>query len=54
MKKIILSMAPDALMTFGAFGISYGASMVYVPAGFIIGGIFLLSAGILGARTKSK
>ena len=54
MKKIILSMAPDALMTFGAFGIAYGASMIYVPAGFIIGGLFLLVAGVLGARTKSK
>jgi len=41
---------PDALMIGGAYGVSYGAWLVYGPAGFIAGGVFALVAGIVLAR----
>lgn len=41
---------PDALMAGGAGAVSYGASLVYQPAGFMVGGLFLLVAGWLTAR----
>jgi hypothetical protein len=41
---------PDALMVAGAASISVGAGMVYTPAGFIVGGVFLLLAGWLTAK----
>lgn len=41
---------PDTLMTAGAGAVSYGASLVYHPAGFVVGGVFLLAAGVLLAR----
>lgn len=41
---------PDALMTGGAGAVAYGASLVYQPAGFVVGGVFLLAAGWLLAR----
>lgn len=43
-------LAPDTLMLVGASAVSYGAGQVYVPAGWIIGGVFLLAAGVLAAR----
>lgn len=42
--------APDALMLSGVVGISYGAWLMYQPAGFIVGGAFLLAGGVLAAR----
>lgn len=41
---------PDALMLAGAGGISYGAWLVYVPAGYVVGGLFALAAGVVLAR----
>lgn len=41
---------PDALMIGGAGGISYGAWLVYAPAGYVAGGVFALVAGIVLAR----
>lgn len=41
---------PDALMAAGAVAVSYGASLVYLPIGFMVGGLFLLGAGWLIAR----
>lgn len=41
---------PDALMVGGGAAMSYGASLVYHPAGFVVGGMFLLAAGWLTAR----
>ncbi|WP_407280598.1 hypothetical protein U5817_09960 [Aromatoleum evansii] len=41
---------PDALMAAGAVAVSYGAWMVYAPAGWIIGGLFGIAAGVLGSR----
>lgn len=41
---------PDTLMLAGAGGIAHGAWLVYVPAGYIVAGTFLLAAGVLAAR----
>lgn len=41
---------PDALMIGGAGGISYGAWLVYGPAGYVAGGVFALVAGVVLAR----
>lgn len=41
---------PDGLMVCGAGAVAYGAGMVYPPAGFVVGGLFLLAAGWLTAR----
>lgn len=48
--KLAGTALPDALMVGGATGISYGAGMVYLPAGWIVGGLFGLAAGWLLAR----
>ncbi len=54
MKKLIKSLVPDVLMTVGAGAIAYGAWMIYQPAGFVIGGLFVLVIGVLGARAQAK
>ncbi|MGO4304201.1 hypothetical protein [Cupriavidus sp. RAF12] len=41
---------PDALMAAGAGSVSYGAGIVYQPAGYVSAGLFLLAAGWLAAR----
>lgn len=41
---------PDFLMVGGVGAMSYGAWMVYEPAGAIVAGVFMLIAGILLAR----
>lgn len=43
---------PDVLMLCGSALVSYGAGLVYVPAGFLAGGVFLLAAGWLLAKVK--
>lgn len=42
--------APDAGMVAGAGAISYGAGLIYVPAGWIVGGAFLLAVGCMAAK----
>lgn len=42
--------APDAMLVAGAALLSYGAHMIYAPAGFIVGGGLLLFAGWAAAR----
>lgn len=54
MKKLIVSLLPDVLMVAGAAVISYGAWLIYPPAGFLVGGGFALVAGILAARLVGK
>jgi len=44
---------PDALLLIGAGLVSYGAYMIYAPAGFIVGGSFFILAGRLAARSMS-
>jgi len=50
MRGAIAANAPDALMLAGASSLSYGAWLVYPPAGFIVGGLLLLAAGILASK----
>jgi len=57
MKKHIEALAalaagwvPDAVMLAGAGAISYGAGLIYVPAGWIVGGVFLLTVGWMAAK----
>jgi hypothetical protein len=41
---------PDALMAAGAGALSYGASLIYPPAGWLVAGALALTAGVLAAR----
>lgn len=41
---------PDTLMVTGTGAVSYGAALIYAPAGFIVGGLLLLAGGVLAAR----
>ena len=41
---------PDALLVVGAALVAYGAWLVYAPAGFIVGGLLTLYAGIKLAK----
>lgn len=41
---------PDVLMLGGAAAVSYGASLVYLPAGWVVGGVFGLAGGVILAR----
>lgn len=54
MKKIVTSIVPDTLMIAGAAGLSYGAWLIYEPAGFLVAGLLVLVAGILSARSVAK
>lgn len=42
------------MLLAGAGGVSYGASLVYYPAGFIVGGIFLIFAGYQAQRLRGQ
>lgn len=46
----IVSLLPDALMISGGAALSYGAWLIYQPAGYIVAGILLVVAGVLSAR----
>lgn len=48
--KVAAGWVPDALMASGGGAVAYGASLVYLPAGYVVGGLFLLAAGWLTAR----
>lgn len=50
--KQIKDMIPDALMIVGASALAYGAGLAYVPAGFVVGGLLLLVAGVVLARAS--
>jgi hypothetical protein len=49
-REIAGSWLPDALLTAGAGAVSCGAGMVYLPAGWIVAGLFALAGGWLLAR----
>lgn len=38
----------------GAGGVSYGAWLIYEPAGFIVGGALLLAGAILAAAASKR
>lgn len=46
----LVNAAPDGLLLGGAAAISYGAWLIYAPAGFIAGGALLIAGGVLMAR----
>jgi len=43
---------PDAMMALGVCAVSYGAWLIYAPAGYIVGGLALAGFGVLAARAK--
>ena len=45
---------PDLLMLAGAASLSYGAWLIYSPAGWITGGLLLLVAGVLASRSEAS
>lgn len=47
---LLKSFLPDALMVLGSSAIAFGGWLVYEPAGWILFGCFMLSAGVLLAR----
>jgi len=42
----------DVLCGSGAIAVSYGAYLVYEPAGFIVGGLLLITGGFFVAKAK--
>ena len=46
----LVKSAPDLLMVGGTAAISYGAWLIYQPAGYITGGVLLIAGGVLAAR----
>lgn len=52
-RDFVSGWTPDTMMAAGAGCITYGVWLVYAPAGFVVGGGFLLTAGVLAAR-KAK
>lgn len=49
-RAALVRIAPDLLLVGGATAISYGAWMIYPPAGFIVGGLLSISGGVLLIR----
>lgn len=41
---------PDVLMLTGAASVSWGARLVYEPAGWVVAGVFALAGGVLLSR----
>lgn len=50
MKTILLTLAVDLLGVAGAAAIAYGTTLVYMPAGWIVAGAFLVVGAIVLAR----
>ena len=51
--RLALQLAPDSLALAGAGTVSFGVSLIHFPAGVIVGGVFMLMLGILGAMRAS-
>lgn len=52
-KAALFAFARDVAGLSGIALVSYGAWLVYVPAGFIAGGIILLTGAVVSARGGS-
>ena len=54
--RAVVAVAPvlarDAVGISGAAMIAYGASMIYPPAGWIVGGVMLLVSAWLSAKAR--
>lgn len=48
--QAVAGWVPDALLAGGAGAVAYGSSLIYLPAGFIVGGILAAAGGFLLAR----
>ena len=46
---LALSLARDLLAVAGVASISYGAWLMYEPAGFVVAGLIVLAASLFGA-----
>lgn len=44
--RALKSLLPDVLLLAGAAGLIYGAWLVYAPAGYIVGGVIAIVAGL--------
>lgn len=42
----LLSLIPDLLLVLGLVAVAVGAGLVFLPAGFIVGGIELAAVGV--------
>lgn len=51
MNKLV-SLLPDGLLLLGVGALSYGASLIYWPAGFIVAGLLALGGGVLLSRSS--
>lgn len=47
-----LAAVPDVLALAGAGLLAYGAALVYQPAGYLVGGAFLLAIGMVGVLRR--
>lgn len=52
MLAAVASVVPDGLMMAGAGALSYGAWLIYQPAGWLVGGALVLVAGVKLANVK--
>lgn len=49
-KKTLVVAARDLSGVFAVGAISYGAWLIYQPAGFIVGGLLVLTGVVMAAR----
>ncbi|WP_172724006.1 hypothetical protein [Neorhizobium sp. T25_27] len=49
-RPVLLVMARDAAGVLAVASISFGAGMIYLPAGFIVGGVIVLTGVVMAAR----
>lgn len=49
-KSALAALVPDALVLSGAGAVTYGAWLVFAPAGFIVGGLLLVALGFAISR----
>lgn len=50
LKNIAAEWWPDGLMSVGAGAVSFGVWQMHAPSGWIVGGVFVIVAGVLGSR----
>lgn len=51
--ELLAFLLPDLLALGGAAAVAYGASLVYLPAGYIVGGVLALGLGLMGIRARA-
>jgi hypothetical protein len=52
--KALHESVPDVLMVAGIGALTYGASLIYVPAGWIVAGGFAFAFGLMIARRSGN